>query len=110
MLSYSEDDIGKTYEYVVCEIDDARPYVTYDKTEYIVGVTITLQEDNTLLATVTIDGESTDEMKLTFTNTYDKPAPPKTGDLFPKHWVYMGLTLMICLAAVVILPRKRKED
>ena len=74
-LSFTQDDIGKTYRYTLKEeipSPEASGY-TYDKTEHQVAIAITDENDNgTLTATVTVDGKAYDaENPPTFTNNYE---------------------------------------
>ena len=82
-LTFTEDDIGKTFYYTVSEVKGNTLFMTYDKTVYQIKVTISLDEESKeLVATVTSDPEVTAEgncLTLAFSNKYDPwwPTPPK---------------------------------
>lgn len=75
-LTFSADDIGKTFGYTLSETDDGRDGVTYSTEVYDIAISIELSEDNTLQATVTCNGSVTDNCVAAFVNTYHKDAEP----------------------------------
>lgn len=83
-LNYTEEDIGKTYHYTVKEVNDKRDNVKYSEEVYQVSVAVTLGNDNTLQATITVDEQAVNEVSLAFENVYDytpkQPQPPKPID------------------------------
>lgn len=70
-LSYTEDDIGKVYTYKLTEVNDNRENVQYSTEEYIVSVEVSLNEDNELVATISVDGEDVEQAVAEFENVYD---------------------------------------
>ncbi len=82
VLNFTEDDIGKTYNYTVAEVNDNRSCVTYDDTVYNIAVTVSLGSDNKLVATVTVNGTATANPVVEFENIYNDPyiPSPPTGD------------------------------
>ena len=69
-ISFTQEDIGKTYTYTVTESGTVKG-VTNDKTPKTITVSIADNKNGTLSVTASFDGaEITDEAPLTFTNTY----------------------------------------
>lgn len=99
-LNFSEEDIGKTYDYKVYETNDGRENVKYSEKVYNFSVKVSLNVANEIVATIIENGVETEEIKAEFENEYDytptppaPPAPPtpptppapeapKTGDNF----------------------------
>lgn len=86
-LTFTEDDIGKTYNYKLTEVNSGRANVTYSTAEYAICITVTLDEEsNTLVATLTVNEAAAAEVVAEFENVYDYtpnpdiPDNPKTGD------------------------------
>ncbi len=84
-LTFTEDDIGKTYSYRLTEVNDGRANVTYSTAEYFITITVALDgETNTLVATMTMNETAVAELVAEFENTYDYtpyiPDVPPTGD------------------------------
>lgn len=71
-LNYTSEDIDKTYNYTLKEIDTKLPNVTYDKDIYKIDVTIKLSDDNKLVATTKINGKKVNGINTIFENTYEK--------------------------------------
>ena len=82
-LTFTEDDIGKTYSYKLTEVDGGRANVTYSSAEYAITISITLDEEtNTLIATLTQNEAAVTEPIAEFENIYNAniPESPHTGD------------------------------
>ena len=79
-LTYQTEDIGKTYTYIMQEIDKGVKWYTCDKTRYQVTVTITDKNDGTLNVAKTIeklgeDGEENEQvLNAVFNNEYKAEA------------------------------------
>ncbi len=110
-LTFTEDDIGNTYTYKLSEVNEGKGYVTYSDKVYTVTVTITLNADNKLVATMTVDDLPVNSVTAAFVNVYDfTPEAPVTGDarnLIP--WIVM-LTLSGFTALGAIFVKKRKAN
>jgi len=104
-ITFGADDIGKTYEFKVYEKRGNTAGVTYDKTVYTVEVQV-LQNPDGSIKTV-INGKDTDAIALEFTNIYEKPVTPVTGDDFPI--IALGSLLVISGAAMVVLMLTKKN-
>lgn len=111
-LVYCEDDIGKTFNYTVFETDSGREHVTYDGKRYDVTVSVTLGEDNKLIATVSVDGTNDDSPSLVFVNEYDytekEPLPPTgNGSINNIALALLLIVLSIALASIPLAKQKR---
>ena len=114
----SYDQAG-TYEYKISEVNDEQKDVTYDKTVYGVTVTVTDNQQGSLMAAVEYDGGKTP----VFTNKYSKPAKPakpeepkgptavKTGDEAPviPFIILMVATLTIIATITFIFFRRKRR-
>ena len=78
-LTFTKDDIGKTYTYGLYEKDEGVPGVIYDTRVYEVTVEITLGADNTLSAAVKLDGATVTKAVAAFENEYNMASAP--GDI-----------------------------
>lgn len=110
-LTYTEDDIGKTYNYKLTEINDGRDNVTYSKAEYFISVTVSLDEETNALA-ITVNDTATTEFVAEFENVYDYtpviPDVPVTGDTSnPSIW--MALMMISGGAVLTLFACERKK-
>lgn len=78
-LTFTKDDIGKTYTYGLYEKDEGVPGVIYDTRVYEVTVEITLGADNKLSAAVKLDGVTVTKAVAAFENEYNMASAP--GDI-----------------------------
>lgn len=109
-LLFTEEDIGKTYTYTVRENNDGREHVTYSTAEYTVTVTISLSEENVLLAAITVNGTAAESIVLPFENIYDfTPDNPGTSDGSFRLWLALGAVSLGATALTFAL-RKRRES
>lgn len=101
-LSFTHEDIGKTFRYWLYELNDGRENVTYDDATYEIEIAIGLNDANELTAEYTVDGEKAEEIALEFENTYFVPViPPETGDeARPALWAAVMLLSAISLVAL----------
>ncbi len=70
-LVFSAKDIGKTFTYELSEVNDGRANVTYDKTVYIITITISQDASGQLVATVKENGVAVGLVDAKFVNTYN---------------------------------------
>lgn len=105
-VSFGYQDVGKTYTFKVYEKRGNTPGMTYDGTVYTVTVKVELNPDGTIKTV--INDVATNAIALEFTNTYEKPETPVTGDDFPI--IALGSLMFISAAAFVVLmfTKKRK--
>ena len=109
-LTFSEADAGKTFRYELSEIAGNVVGVTYDTSVYTVDITVTLTDDNRLIASVTVNGEVVTDPVAEFANTYKAPAPAPTGD--DSNVMYHLTIAVISAVALVLLTvyRRRLEQ
>lgn len=110
-VAYTQEDIGKTFKYIITENEGSEQDIRYDASVYTLEVKVEDTGDGKLSVSASYmkDGQKAD--KIVFTNTYTPPAytppssnnPPskdlKTGD---DSQVGMWAMLGILAAAVVI--------
>lgn len=70
-LTFDKDDVGKTYDYELSEINDGKQDVKYDDTVHKIQISVNVNKDNELVPVVSINGEKTDEYAVNFINEYD---------------------------------------
>jgi len=116
-LTFTEDDIGKTYTYKLTEVDGGKANVTYSNAEYTITVAIELNENNELEAHLTKNGENATEVVAEFENVYDyTPTPeypdsPQTGDNTNLHlWFALLFVSGGGIFGTALYGRKRKEE
>ena len=102
-ITYTEPG---TYEYQLWEEPGKKPYVSYDTSVHKVTVTVTWDaRAQQLRAEVTYDGAG----RLTVTNTYAPPPPPKTGDT-SRPVLWLSLMAVSLLGILVMLRKLRRPD
>ncbi len=108
-LTYSEEDIGKTFSYKLYETKGDKAHVTYSTLVYSIQVKITLGADNKLVATVNMDGTAVKEAVGKFENIYDyTPEVPKTGD--ETNLMPYILMMTISLGGILVLLKKERKE
>ena len=75
-ITYTKDDIGKTYNYTLEELNDNQPNVTYSDKVYKIQVEIVLNREDKLQANIRLDGEEVNNVKAVFENIYHKVDAP----------------------------------
>ena len=104
-LTFTADDVGKTYRYRLLEINGGREFVTYDETVYDMTIALRLNEQHEMFALLTMDGTEVDALAAEFVNLYQVMDIPDTGDSAqPMLWLAM---LAISAAGLVLLRRGR---
>ncbi len=104
-LTFTEADIGKEFSYKLTEVDGGMANVTYSTAEYAIVIDVALDEEtNTLVATMTLNGEEVADPVAEFENIYDyTPSTPQTGDNSNLGiWIVMmiisgGAALTLCV-------------
>ena len=121
-LTFTAENVGKTYTFKLSEVVGDTEHMTYDSTVYEISVTVTQGEDGQLQLVVEREGTG----DFTFVNTYEPPVPeeptepsvpvepsqpneepPKTSDN-----MNLGLTAGLMLSSVaclfvLVISRKR---
>ena len=75
-ITYTKDDIGKTYNYTLEELNDNQPNVTYSDKVYKIQVEIVLNREDKLQANIRLDGDEVNNVKAVFENIYHKVDAP----------------------------------
>lgn len=105
-LIYTEKDIG-THSYKLYEVNTALENVTYSDKIYDVSVTVALDDNGELKATVAIDGEITDDPVAHFENIYDADVEiPPTGDM---SLPIIVVSLITSITVIVVFTKKRRK-
>lgn len=106
-LTFNENDIGKKYNYKLFEVNTGKANVQYSTAEYKISITVSLDDENNLVAEITNNGEIVTEVVAEFVNEYDYtlspefPDSPQTGDhSMPCLWFAL---LFIGGGAILIL-------
>ena len=105
-MIYTEKDIG-THSYKLYEVNTALENVTYSDKIYDVSVTVALDDNGELKATVAIDGEITDDPVAHFENIYDADVEiPPTGDM---SLPIIVVSLITSITVIVVFTKKRRK-
>lgn len=108
-LTFTKEDIGKTYTYQLSEINDGKANVEYSTAVYTITVSVALSEENKLTATVTNNGAETLEPVAQFENVFDPPddpGNPGTGDVSVALWIAM---MAVSCGGVITLTARSKN-
>lgn len=106
-LSYNYNDIGKTFGYLLSEINDGRENVTYSEQTYYIQVYIQLDEAQDMLVPVLhVNGQQVYRLEAAFENMYyvETPVPP-TGDETPV--ALLTAMLLLSFVGLCLLRKKR---
>jgi len=114
-LTFTEEDIDKVYTYRLTEINDGKANVTYSAAKYDITITITLSEDNKLVAEIISNDTEVESFVGEFENTYDytpvKPPIIPTGD---SSRIFLWLALMVvsigAIITVSVLSKKKQPS
>lgn len=111
-LTFTEDDIGKTFHYTLSEVNCGKDHVTYSPAVYAMSVAISLDtETNTLVATLTNNEVAVKELNVAFENIYHLEIIeeiPETGN-DSKLAVWFTLMFISCGAVVTMLMQDNKN-
>ncbi len=117
-LIFTELDAGKTFSYKVTEINDGRQYVTYSTMEYAIEISISLGDDNKLVASVKVNDAQADKAVCQFLNEYDYsidpsnvPGNPDTAD---SGYLFLWTALLFvsggCVAVMTRQFKKKEQE
>ena len=112
-LSYSEEDIGKTFTYTLTETDTGIKDMVYSTDSYTITIAVGLGEDG---KTLTIDADVTKDGKaaqaIAFENVYNGQKPvnnsPATGE--DVQILLVVLVMLVSAAAIVALVLYRRRS
>ncbi len=110
VLTFTEDDIGKTYTYTVTEVNGGREFVTYSTESYTFTVTVALGDNNTLVATVKQGETPVDKAVASFTNTYHQINPPTSDNQITLWFALLFVSTGGLVAGYFCSKRKEQED
>lgn len=102
LLTFTADDIGKTYSYRLSEIDQGIEDITYDTTVYTFTVTVSATEENTLALEI-----SHPTLTFEFRNVADR-AIVKPGDPPNLFWLITMLLSGTAFVALFVYDRKKR--
>lgn len=111
-LTFTKADVGKAYTYKLSETDHGLHGMTYDDNVYEITVSVSLSEDNRLIATFTIDGQTAQTLNASFKNVYhvDDPTPPQTlDDANLVFWLTMTIISASVLVALTVYDKRRQN-
>lgn len=111
-LTFTKADIGKTHTYELSETNQGFAGMTYDTDVHEITITVSLNENNELVAALTMDGKSVTALSATFENTYDADTPeaPPTGDNSNLTlWFILMVVSGSALVALTVYDRKRSR-
>ena len=111
-LDFTKADAGKTFSYQLSETNTGIANMTYDTDVHEIEVTVSLNENNELVADLTMDGKETDSLNVVFENTYDadEPSTPPTGDDSNLIvWIVLMAVSGSLLVALIVYDRKRRS-
>lgn len=111
-LTFTKADIGKTYTYELSETNQGFAGMTYDTDVHKITIAVTLNENNELVAALTMDGKSVTALSATFENTYNAEIPdaPPTGDNSNLTlWFILMVVSGSMLVALTVYDRKRNR-
>ncbi len=123
-LSFTEEDVGKSFSYKFVEVNDGVKGVTYSDAVYSMRIDVKLDEENkVLVAEMFMDDAQTESLSAEFENKYKYTGtkPPsggggdddyvKTGDdanLTP--WMIMFVLSTALLIVLILTGKKPEED
>ena len=111
-LTFSKADIGKTHTYKLSETDQGVEGMTYDADVHEITITVSLNENNELVAALTMDGKSVDVLNATFENNYDADSsetPPTGVSSNLTIWLILMIVSGSALVALVVYDRKSRR-
>lgn len=119
-LTFTGDDVGKTYHYHLVEVAGTQEGVTYSDAAYDFEVTVTLDSKGKLQASVIYNGQTVERFIAEFVNLYHSegggaPTNPnsnaKTGDSSnPQLWaVLLGVSGVILILLIVTGWRRKRN-
>ncbi len=108
-LPYTAKDIGKTYTYTLSETDKGVVGVTYDATVYAISISISLNDDNKLIANIIMNGQMIEKPVVEFVNTYHANLSdfPQTGDNSNITFWFIMMIISGTACIVLVLLDKR---
>ncbi len=111
LLTFTEEDIGKTLVYRLSEVNGGREFVTYDESVYEFRFTVGLDENNSLTVAVEKDGRQVEKAAAQFVNLFEDIGNPGTGDTGSLGlWLALLFVSGGALGMTAALGRKKKAE
>ena len=99
VLTFTADDVGKTYHYRLYEQNDQRANVVYDPRVYSIAIELQLNQQHEMSSLLSVDGKAVAELAVSFVNSYNVTVAPFTGDAaHPLLW--LALLVLSCIGLV----------
>ena len=108
-MTFTRDDVGKTYEYEVKEVAQNDKRYKYDKEIYTLTVAVTMENNKVVIDVTYTDASEKEVDQMVFTNVFTEA--PKTGDNTP--WLAWLTALVLSggtLATDTLLRRKKNRS
>lgn len=109
-LTFTKADVGNTYTYKLSETNQGFTGMTYDTDVYKIKVSISLNDENQLVASLTVDDAPVESVVAEFQNVYhaDETVSPPTGDnSHVTFWFILMIVSGATLVSLIIYDRKR---
>ena len=101
--------VGKTYTYTLREIPGSDANFTYDVKIYTMTIVVSGEDRQVKLDISYKDETGASVDKVTFTNIYEEPPAPPTGDTTNlRIWIIIMSVCVVALGAVLFIAKKRK--
>ena len=102
-LPFTAADAGKVFTYKLSETNGGITGVTYDTKVYDISIAITLSNNNRLISTISMDGETVNDVIARFENIYydEHPTAPPTGD--NSNTTFWFIMMIISGTAYIVL-------
>lgn len=107
VLTFTAEDIGKTYEYTLSEVKNSIQGVTYSEKIYNISIAITKSDDNKLIATVISGGETVTEPEFEFVNVCDGKTPGTGDDNALIFWGVIFVIGVVMFTTLVFTEKRR---
>ena len=107
-MSFTQDDLGKSFTYKLSEVDTKRTGVVYSKAVYALEITPELDAQGKLIALCKLDGKQVEEIQVEFVNVFEEAVGPQTGDN-AQIGLFTGVMLVSAVMLAVLVITKKKE-
>lgn len=109
-LTFTKADAGNTYTYKLSETNQGFTGMTYDTDVYEIKISISLNDENQLVASITVDDAPVETVVAEFQNVYhaDETVSPPIGDnSHVTFWFILMIVSGATLVSLIIYDRKR---
>ena len=107
---FQAEDVGKTFDFAITELDTKVTGVTYSKVKHEVQITITQNAAGELVPQLKLGGEAVDAVAVSFVNTFDAAETPETGDSFNGGMLIMLMAASAFGLVTLLLGKKKKFE